>query len=134
MSYDKPNRIKYAFPYDAGNTSDEVWVITGPKGKAGRIWDYGVEGVTEAFTTGASLAVGKEGDPDANCEELSLAGVAIDSSHHLRGLYDPVADKAAFDALLVEPDVEADVPVYLTLVDDAATGIGVFFVIIDWDD
>jgi hypothetical protein len=131
--YDNPNRIKYAFFYDAGNTANETWSFTGPKGKAGRLYDYGVEGITEVFTTGASLAIGTAADPDHFGEELSFAAAAVDTDVKLRDL-DPIADKAAFDALLVIPEIPAGTLVQMTLVDDAATGIGVFFCVIDWDD
>jgi hypothetical protein len=134
MSYDKPNRIKYAFAFDAGGNGDEEFVITGPKGKAGRLWDYGVEGVTEAFTQDASLAVGTSSDPDAYGEELAMGALAVNTPKHVRGLYDEIADATSFDALMVERDIPKDTAVYLTVVDDASAGIGVFFAIVDWDD
>lgn len=133
--YDNPNRIKYQVTYDAGNTANESWAFTGPKGKKGRLYDYGVEGVTEVFTTGASLAIGTASDADAYGEELSLASVAADvGTYSVRALYDEVADATSFDALMVQRDLPANTKFVMTLVDDAATGIGNFFVIIDWAD
>lgn len=134
MSYDKPNRIKYAFNFDAGNNGNEEFVITGPKGKAGRLWDYGVEGVTEVFVAECTVAVGTSTDPDAYGEELALGALAVNTPMHVRGEYDEIADKTDFDALMVERDIPADTAVYLTVVDDTTTGIGTFFAIIDWDD
>ena len=134
MSYDRPNRQKYAFFYDAGNTANETFTVKGPKGKSGRLYDYGIEGVTEAFTQDASLAIGTAADPDHFGEELAFGVVAVDTVESLRTLYDPIADKTSFDALLVQPDIPADTLVQMSIVDDAATGIATFFCIIDWAD
>lgn len=134
MSYDKPNRQKYSFYFDAGNNGNESWSIKGPKGKAGRLVDYGVEGVVEAFTQDAQVSVGTAADVDHYGEEIALGALAVDTVKSLRTLYDPQADKAAFDALLVIPEIAADTLVQLTVVDDAAAGMGSFFMIIDWND
>ena len=130
--YDNPNRIKYGFFFDAGNNGNETFTITGPKGKAGVLYDYGVEGVTEAFTADAMISVGTAADPDHFGEEIAIGVLAVDTPKHLRGLYDPIADKTSFDALLVIKDIPADTLVQLTITDDASAGIGTFFCIIDW--
>jgi len=134
MSYDKPNRQKYAFQYDAGNNGNEAWYVKGPKGKAGRLIDYGVEGITEAFTADAQISVGTASDVDAYGNEIAVAAQAIDTVLSLRTLYNPIADAAAFNALLLEPVLPKDTYVVLNLVDDSTTGIGTFFMIIDWAD
>lgn len=133
MSYDNPNRQKYSFRFDAGNNGNETFTVKGPKGKGGRLIDYGVEGVTEAFTQDASLAIGTAADPDAFGEELAFGVVAVDTVKSVRTLYDPNKDKAAYEALIVDPTIPADTLVQMTIVDDASTGIGDFFCIIDWD-
>jgi hypothetical protein len=133
--YDNPNRIKYQVTYDAGNTANEAWHFTGPKGKKGRLYDYGVEGITEAFTTGASLAIGTASDADAYGNELALDSVAIDAGTvSVRSLYDEIADATSFDALMLDRNLPANTKFVMTLVDDAATGIGTFFVVVDWAD
>ena len=132
MSYDHPNRIKYAFQYDAGNTANEEFVIKGPKGKAGRLWDYGVEGVTEAFTADASIAVGTSSDPDAYGDELSIGVLAVNTPKTVRTLYSE--QDAGFATQMVNREIPKDTAVYLTIVDDASTGIGTWFAIIDWQD
>jgi len=134
MSYDKPNRIKYTFAFDAGNNGDDTFTVYGPKGKAGRLWDYGVECITEAFTSGGSLAIGDGSDPNRFGLELSTGATAADGKLGVRALYDEVADAASFDALMVDRNIPADTAVTGTIVDDSATGIGVYFVIVDWDD
>lgn len=132
--YEAPNRIKYAFMFDAGNNGNETFTIKGPKGKTGRLYDYGVEGVTEAFTADAQVSVGTAADPDAFGEEIAIGVLAVDTVKSLRTLYNPGYEKTSFDALLVDPTIPADTLVQLTITDDASAGIGTFFAIIDWDD
>ncbi len=134
MSYDKPNRQKYAFYFDAGNNGNETWSIKGPKGKAGRLHDWGVEGVVEAFTADAQLSVGTAADPDAFGEELAFGVVAVDTMESVRTLYSE--QDSGFTALIGASglDIPADTLVQLTLTDDAAAGMGTFFMIIDWQD
>jgi hypothetical protein len=51
---------------------------SGPKGKAGILVNYGVEGVTEVFAGSSvtpKIAVGISGNPDAYGEELTLTGL-----------------------------------------------------------
>jgi hypothetical protein len=132
--YDNPNRIKYPRFFDAGNNGNETWTIRGPKGKAGRLYDYGVEQVTEAFVADCTLAIGSGSDPDAYGEELAFGALAADDVLSVRSQYDPIANKAAFDALMVNPAIPKDTEVVMTLIDDTTSGIGTFFCIIDWDD
>lgn len=132
MSYDKPNRQKYAFFYDAGNTANETFSIKGPKGKAGRLWDYGIEGVVEAFTADASLAIGTAADPDAYGEELAFGVAAVDTVESIRTLY--TEHDSGFTTQMVNREIPADTLVQMTIVDDASTGQATFFCIIDWQD
>lgn len=134
MSYDKPNRIKYAFNFDAGNAGNETFTVKGPKGKAGRLWDYGVEGVYEAFVADCTLSIGTAADPDAYGDELAFGGLALEGVSSVRSLYDEVADATSFDALMVAREIPANTYVQLTIVDDSTTGMGSFFVVIDWDE
>ena len=132
MSYDRPNRQKFSVRFDAGNNGNEVWVVHGPKGKEGRLWDYGVEGVTEAFTADCTLSVGTAADPDAYGDEFPMNALAIDTQRSIRSVFNEHA--AGFATYMLAPDIPADTPVHLTLVDDSTTGIGNFFVVIDWAD
>lgn len=132
MSYDSPNRQKYAFYYDAGNTANESFSIKGPKGKAGRLWDYGIEGVVEAFTADASLAIGTAADPDAYGEELAFGVAAVDTVESIRTLY--TENDSGFTTQMVNREIPADTLVQMTIVDDASTGQATFFCIIDWQD
>lgn len=138
MSYDKPNRIKYSFGiFDFGGAVNETFSIQGPKGKRGRVWDYGVEGVTEVFagstnTPGAS--VGTPADPDAYGEEFDFGALADNSAKSVRSSTDPGAARDAY--LLPNKPIPADQEVVLTAIASTGTptGMGVPFVIIDWED
>ena len=133
MSYDKPNRIKYSKTFDAGNNGNEAFYFSGPKGKVGRLWDYGVEGVTEAFTANASVSVGNSGDPNAYGEVLALGALAVDSgTFSVRSQYGE--HEAGFATNMVDREIPADTPFCLDVIDDAAAGIADFFVIVDWQD
>lgn len=133
MSYDKPNRITYRITFDAGNNGNESWAFTGPKGKTGRLHDYGIEGVTEVFTTGASIAIGTAADPDAYGDELALTSLAADyGTYSIRKLYHE--QDAGFSTYMLNRDLPADTVFVMTCVDDAATGIGTLFVTVDWQD
>lgn len=136
MSYDRPNRIKYQVTYDAGNTANESWAFKGPKGKSGVLYDYGVEGITEVFTSEASLAIGTGSDADAYGDEFPVtaaAGATADvGTHSVRSLY--AEHDAGFATYMLDRQLPADTKFVMTLVDDAATGIGTFFVIVDWQD
>lgn len=133
MSYDKPNRIKHVAFVDLGNTGNKSLTFRGPEGKKGRLIDYGIEGVTEVFTQDASIAIGDGSDVDAYGEELALGALAAGGQLGVRSQYDPIANKTAFDALIVNPNINADSFV-MTLVDDAATGMGMVYAVVDWDD
>ena len=140
MSYDNPIYLeKHSFGlFDFGAAADEVFAIKGPKGKAGYLHNYGVEGTTEVFagsTVTPKIAVGVTGNPDAHGEELDLNTVAADSAKSVRSLYDENADKTLFDALMVNRVIPADTTIFVTCTGatGSPTGIGVPFVVIAWD-
>ena len=99
MSYDKPNRQTYAFDTtDFGSGSAVEFNIVGPKGKTGRLFDYGVQDSTEVFngdSTVPSIAVGTTSDPDAYGDEFSLNALAdnhgksVRSEHYENSTADP---------------------------------------------
>jgi hypothetical protein len=138
MSYDKPNRMKYSFGvFDFGGAADDAFAVKGPKGKAGRLWDYGVEGTVEVFNGGTitpKIAVGTAADPDAYGDELVLHGLADQSATSIRALYHEQA--AGFAAAMLNRELPADTAVVVTctVATGSPTGQGVPFVIIDWQD
>lgn len=134
MSYENPNRIKYAFDFDAGNNGNETFTVKGPKGKKGRLYDYGVEGVYEAFVADCTIEIGDGSDADEFGTALALGALALDTPMSVRTLYDENADKTSFDALMVDRNIPANTSVTMTITDDSTSGKGSFFMIIDWDN
>lgn len=132
--YPNPNRVKYAFAFDAGNNGNETFTVKGPKGKKGRLYDYGVEGVTEAFVANCTMEIGDGSDADEFGTALAMGALALDTPQSVRTLYDPIADKTAFDALMVDRNIPADTSVTMTITDDSTSGIGIFFMTVDWDN
>jgi hypothetical protein len=138
MSYDKPNRQKYSFgTFDFGGAADDTFVIKGPKGRKGRLYDYGVEGTTEVFNGGTitpKIAVGTAADPDAYGDELVLHGLADASATSIRSLYRE--SDSGFATYMLDRNLPADTAVVVTctVATGSPTGMGVPFVIIDWQD
>jgi hypothetical protein len=138
--YDHKDRRTYVFPlFDyggaAGARADKV---RGPKGKAGRLVDYGVMSVLEAFagTTPATIAVGTSADPDAYGQEFSLDAVAVaDGGKSVQSTYDIIADAANWALNMLERDIPKDSAVYITSTEAVTgpTGQACPYVVIDWD-
>ena len=141
MSYDKPNRTKYEHFFDFGAAADETISIKGPKGKAGRLHDYGVYGVIEIMvgtTVTPKIAIGTTSDPDAYGNELDINALADNDAKSIRQTYDPriPADATTFATYMIEEDLPADTEICMTLTGatGSPTGQGTAFVEIDWDD
>lgn len=145
MSYDKANAaVLYQFPlYDYGAASGaRVDKVKGPKGKKGRLIDYGVMNAVENFaaaTNAPTVAVGTAADADAYGEEMSVvAATTLNGAVSLRTKYDPriPADRTSYNALLVEEDLPADTAVCLTSTEGtgAPAGQAYPFMLIAWDD
>ena len=88
--YSQPNRIKYAFDVTCAGATSE-FAIRGPKGKSGKPWDWGVEGVTTALTSACTVAIGTTADPDAYGEEFAVGGTAAEDAASVRNTYLPNA-------------------------------------------
>ena len=137
MAYDNPNRIKYTHYFDFGAAADLNVSIRGPKGKAGRLWDYGVEGTTEIFaadTITPKISVGTTSDADAYGDELVLTGLASQHATSIRMLY--AEQDSGFSTYMLDREIPKDTEVYMGLIGATGnpTGIGTAFVIIDWQD
>ena len=139
MSYEKPNRIKYAFGMLDFGTAGEVFSIKGPKGKAGRIYDYGVDAPTETFTAvtlPAYVSVGSVADADLYGDEISMATLAADAgSKSLRTQY--TVTQIASGTPLLDPTVPADTIIALHCTAPTGgtpEGMAIPYFIIDWDD
>lgn len=138
MSYEKSPDLYDGFgQFDWGAAADEQFVIEGPKGKAGILVDYGMMAATEVFngsTVTPKIAVGTSSDPDAYGEELDLDGVAVNTSKSV--LTENAVASSGYDALMVNRNIPADTPVYITCTGatGSPTGIGTPFVKIIWQD
>lgn len=142
MSYENLRYRTYTFePFDYGGASGaRVDKIIGPKGKAGRLIDYGVVSITEDFagTTSATIAVGTPSDPDAYGNELALnGGTTAVGARSVQSLYNYAADKTDWDAHMLEEDLAADTAVWITsteAVTGGITGQAMPFVVVAWED
>lgn len=140
MGYSNPDRRTYMFPlFDFGGGSDQSFKVIGPKGKAGRLIDYGVQDVQEAMngdTLDPKIAVGTSSDPDAYGDEFTLSN-ADNVPSSVRSTYDPGADKTSFETYVLNDGIiPADTVVYLTCSASTGanlTGQGMPFMVIDWD-
>lgn len=116
MSYDDSPIMNYSFGnFDFGAAADETFSIFGPKGKAGRLWDYGVQGSIEVFngnTVTPKIAIGTTADPDAFGDELDLNALADNHAKTVRTTYRE--EEAGFTTLMVDREIPADTEVVVT--------------------
>lgn len=141
MAYDNPNRVTYQFGnFDFGGAANETFSIQGPKGKAGRLIDYGVQGVIEVFAGSTStpiVAVGTPADPDAYGDEFDMSTLADNSGKSVRSTYNNAYPFGTLIAtyILNQGKIPADQEVVLTCTAAVGTPTGqaVPFVTIDWD-
>lgn len=138
--YEGLRKDKYAFYWDA-SAGDGTWVIQGPKGKKGRLLDYGLEGVTTTYTnttTAAIVKVGKSGALAVYGAAINYGATATANAVGLNALAataDPAVLFSATYILLAE--LPADTPVYLTAVaptGGSPAGKGTVFMWIGWAD
>lgn len=137
MPYENPNRQVYQFDFDWGGAANETFSIQGPKGAAGILWDYGVQGVTEVFNGGTvtpKIAVGSTTDADAFAEEMDLQGLADNSGQTARSLYGDDVAVLYSSTAIVDKQIPADTEVVVTCTaaTGSPTGIGTAYVVIDW--
>ena len=140
MSYDKPYRTRHVFDLLAASTDATVttqYAIMAPRGKSGRPYDYGIEGVTTTLSSGASVAIGTTADVDAYGEEFDIS--AADSAKSLRGTYWPLSASTA-ESVLADFIVGESTAVqgstgkvWVTVVGSSA-GAGTVFVEMEWND
>jgi hypothetical protein len=135
--YDKPRMVRYTHFFDFGAAADETISIKLPKGKSGRLWDYGVYGVIEVMNGAAvtpKIAIGTTSDPDAYGDELDLNAVADNDYKSVRSTYGEA--ETGFAALMLVPNLPRDTEIYMTLTGatSSPTGQGTAFVDIEIDD
>ncbi len=143
MSYDRLPPTRYQFAsVDFGGGVDVSLAIVGPKGKRGRLYDYGVMGISEAMNGGTlmpRIEVGTATDEDAYGAPMAMDN-AINTAVSVRSKYAPT--EAGFKALVVQDGgapvvIPAGTVVILKCL--AATGSGLTgqgqpFCDIQWED
>lgn len=134
-------RIPYWFgQHDFGAGSEIFWVM-GPKGKRGKLVDYGIQHVTETFTnttTPGYVSVGSASDADAYGEEIDLGTTAADvggvSARTLARGDGLNIEDYILDAGLGMP-ADTKVGLHCTApTGGTPAGIAHVFMIIDWED
>jgi hypothetical protein len=134
-------RIKrYTFAGVAVNASDITRTITGPKNKAGRLWDYGVQSVTTTFAGATStphMKVGKSGTLAAYGVEYDFSTLATTGGSKSPRT-DLLPEAATWrSAAFVDADIPANTIVFCTMVaatGGGAAGVADFFAEIIWAD
>ena len=137
MSYDKPNRMRFTHFFDFGAAADETISIKLPKGKTGRLHNYGVYGVIEVMNGDSvtpKIAIGTTSDADAYGDELDINAVADNDAKSVRS--ENYENSTNFNALMIERDLPKDTEIYMTLTGatGSPTGQGTAFVDIDVAD
>lgn len=134
--YTGPRR-RYVTPvHDAGAGAGNYY-YKGPKGKKGMIVDYGVENVSEAFTTDTLpcyVSIGSAGDIDAYGEELGMGTTAIGDSKSVRSTFTKPADVNAY--ILKSTKLPADTAFRIGITAPTGgtpAGIGQFWVEVVWE-
>lgn len=133
--YDNPNRQTYTFPVADAGAGTVTMKITGPKGKSGKVQDYGLHSITEAFTattTGSVMSVGKSGTLAAYGANLAVGTAAIGATKSMRNTILSLGDLNEY----VPAQIPADTEVLFTITAPTGgtpAGIGTPFLTIDWD-
>lgn len=136
MSYENPDRRTYMWPGQDAGAGAISKTIVGPKGKAGRVHDYGFLNVTTAFTadtTPCEVAVGDGSDADAYGEQFSMATQAIGGGKTVRSAME---SSKARDAMFPK-QIPADTEVVLSAsapTGGVPAGVGDLYLVIDWAD
>lgn len=141
MSYENPSyRQTYIFDeFDYGGAAgDKLDYVVGPKGKTGRLIDYGVMSVQEDFagsTIEPSVQVGTTADPNAYGEVFSLVSATI-AAGGLTVRNQFLEDEAGFATNMLDVNLPADTPVLVTSTEATGTptGQGSPYLVIDWVD
>lgn len=140
MSYLKAPTRHWMPNTDFGGGADILYYFKGPKGKAGRLYDYGVESTVEAMNGGTlmpKMAVGIVGTAEKYGTKLTFTSLAVaDGTKSVRTTNLP-ADTAFEGTYMVDRDLAADTVVMVTCyaaTGSALTGQAMPFVEVVWDD
>lgn len=132
-------RMIYHFPTLDFGTAGEIYYVTGPKGKRGKLVDYGVQHATETFTATtlpAYVSVGTAADADAYGDELSMGTLAADAGgKSILSTYTGLdIETYILDAGLLMP-ADTKVGLHCTApTGGTPAGFANPFMVIDWED
>lgn len=136
--YDNPDRRMYQFgSFDFGGGADGTFAVLGPKGKKGRLVDYGVHSSSEAFAAGTALpkmSVGVSGSTASYGALFSLGALALNSSKSVATTYKPT--DTSWATYMTQPTIAADTVTLITCVAGTGSGLtgqAIPYVVIDWD-
>lgn len=149
MSYDRapyhPNQIRYARPQFT-LTSNASFAFTGPKGKKGRLLDYGIDDIsttTGGATNTPKVQVGINGTLAQFGAPFDVGVLTAPNAASVAATFRRAADPPAtgvnvnWSNLMVLEDIPAGTQVLLSLIGATgagAAGVGTVFMIIAWDD
>lgn len=133
-------RMHYNFPLLDFGTAGEIYYVRGPKGRKGKLVDYGVHHVAEAFTADtlpAYVSVGTAADADAYGEELSMGTTALDAGSV--SVRQSTRDEATIATYILDAGLTMPADTKVGLHCTAPTGgtpagMACPFMIIDWED
>lgn len=137
-SYDNRAPTRYSMDQITMTSTDKVRSFRGPKGKAGRLLDYGIDGIsttTAGATNTPQVSVGTAADPDAYGEEFDVGALTAPNAKSVASTYRPT--DSGWATYMVNQTIPADTLVQLTCVaatGGGAAGVGNPFMLIAWDD
>lgn len=138
MSYENSKYYRYGMDQITMTSTDKVRTIIGPKGKQGRLIDYGIDGIstsTGGATNGPKVSVGTVSSAAAYGAAFDVGTLTAPSAKTVASTYRP--SDTGWATYMVNQWLPADTLVQLTCVAAAgsgAAGVGNPFMIIQWQD
>ena len=132
MSYSATDRRLIAFTVHTFSGS-ETYSWIGPKGKACKLYDYGVYGVTTVFSGGPTCSIGSPADADAYGDDFAFGALADNHAMSVRqtyGQYDTT--NLALYLLAAGQAIAADSEIVYSAIAGGG-GVATPFMILDYD-
>lgn len=138
MSYDNGKPIRYAMDQITMTSTDKVRVFRGPKGKRGRLVDYGIDGIsttTAGATNTPKVSVGTVASAAAYGALFDVGALTAPEAKSVASTYRQT--DTGWTTQMTNPYIAADTLVQLTCIaatGGGAAGVGNPFMIIEWED
>lgn len=138
MSYDNRSPQRYGASQVTLTSSDKTFAFIGPKGKKGRLLDYGIDGITTSTAGGTNtpqVKVGNAGTADAYGKAFDVGALTAPSSKSVASTYRPI--DSSWATYMANQDLPADTQIIITAVaatGSGAAGVGNVFAVVAWDD